>query len=106
VPVNPEEPTEQVPDVETFAYPNPFVPSRDEVVRIRYEVPEPQTVEVNIYDFGMTRVRTLRADEPAGQQELAWDGTDESGLRLPTGTYLYTVEVGGSTLRGEILLTN
>ena len=95
-----------MPDVETFAYPNPFVPSRDEVVRIRYEVPEPQTVEVNIYDFGMTRVRTLRADEPAGQQELAWDGTDESGLRLPTGTYLYTVEVGGSTLRGEILLTN
>jgi len=106
VPVNPEEPTEQVPDVETFAYPNPFVPSRDEVVRIRYEVPEPQTVEVNIYDFGMTRVRRLREDEPAGQQELAWDGTDESGLRLPTGTYLYTVEVGGSTLRGEILLTN
>lgn len=106
VPVNPEEPTEQVPDVETFAYPNPFVPSRDEVVRIRYEVPEPQTVEVNIYDFGMTRVRTLREDEPAGQHELVWDGTDESGLRLPTGTYLYTVEVGGSTLRGEILLTN
>jgi hypothetical protein len=106
VPVNPEEPTEQVPDVETFAYPNPFVPSRDEVVRIRYEVPEPQTVEVNIYDFGMTRVRTLREEEPAGQQEMVWDGTDESGLRLPTGTYLYTVEVGGATSRGKILLTN
>ena len=106
VPVNPDEPTEQVPDVKTYAYPNPFVRSRDEVVRIRYEVPEPQTVEVTIYDFGMNRVRTLREQEPAGQQEMVWDGTDASGLRLPTGTYLYTVEVGGTTARGKILLSN
>ncbi|WP_332326600.1 FlgD immunoglobulin-like domain containing protein [Salinibacter sp.] len=106
VPVNPEEPTEQVPDVETYAYPNPFVPSRDNVVRIVYDVPEPQTVEVSIYDFGMSRVRTLEEQEPAGRQETVWDGTDASGLRLPTGTYLYTVEVGGTTVRGKILLTN
>jgi hypothetical protein len=106
VPVNPEEPSEQVPDVETYAYPNPFIPSRDEVVRIAYEVPEPQQVEVTIYDFGMNRVRTLRDQEPAGQQEMVWDGTDGSGLRLPTGTYLYTVEVGGATARGKILVSN
>ncbi len=106
VPVSPEEPTEQVPDVETYAYPNPFVPSRDDVVRIAYEVREPKTVEVTIYDFGMNRVRTLREQESAGQQEMVWDGTDESGLRLPTGTYLYTVEAGDSTVRGKILLSN
>jgi len=106
VPVNPEDPTEQVPDVEAYAYPNPFVPSRDGVVRIAYEVPEPQTVEVTIYDFGMNRVRTLREREAEGRQEMTWDGTDASGLRLPTGTYLYTVEVGDATRRGKILLSN
>jgi hypothetical protein len=106
VPVNPETPTDQVPDVATYAYPNPFLPSRDDVVRIAYEVPEPQTVTVDIYDFGMNRVRTLQEEEPDGQQEMVWDGTDASGLRLPTGTYLYTVEVGGRTLRGKILLSN
>ena len=106
VPVNPEEPTEQVPDVKTYAYPNPFIPSRDEVVRIAYEVPEPQTVEVTIYDFGMNRVRTLREEESAGRQEMVWDGTGASGLRLPTGTYLYTVELRGTTARGKILLSN
>jgi flagellar hook assembly protein FlgD len=106
VPVNPEEPTEQVPDVETYAYPNPFVPSRDGVVRIVYDVPQSQTVEVNIYDFGMNRVRTLRDDEPEGRQEMVWDGTDGSGLRLPTGPYLYTVEMAGETVRGKILLSN
>ncbi len=107
VPVNPDEPTDQAPDVETYAYPNPFFPSQGDVVRIVYDVPEPQTVEVNIYDFGMNRVRTLREQEPAEQEEeMVWDGTDEDGLRLPTGTYLYTVEVGGKTLRGKILLSN
>ncbi|MFB6098438.1 MAG: FlgD immunoglobulin-like domain containing protein, partial [Salinibacter sp.] len=106
VPVNPKNPTEQVPDVATYAYPNPFIPSRDDVVRIVYNVPEPQTVEVSIYDFGMNRVRTLREEEAAGRQEMVWDGTGESGMRLPTGTYLYTVEVGGKTVRGKILLSN
>lgn len=106
VPVNPETPSEQVPDVQTYAYPNPFVPSQDQVVRIVYEVPAPQTVEVNIYDFAMNRVRTLSEQESTGQQEIVWDGTDDSGLRLPTGTYLYTVKVGGKTLRGKILLSN
>lgn len=106
VPVRPDSPTERVPQVDTYAYPNPFVPSRDAGVRIVYNVPESQTVTVSIYDFGMNRVRVLRDDEAAGRQEMVWDGTDGSGLRLPTGTYLYTVEVGGETMRGKILLTN
>lgn len=106
VPVNPDEPTEEVPDVETYAYPNPFIPSRDRAVRIVYEVSQAQTVEVNIYDYSMTRVRTLREQESAGQQEMIWDGTDDSGLRLPTGTYLYRADVGGKTVEGKIVLAN
>ncbi|WP_258096764.1 FlgD immunoglobulin-like domain containing protein [Salinibacter sp. 10B] len=106
VPVNPEEPTEQVPDVSTYAYPNPFVPSRDQLVRIAYELSEPQTVEVNIYDFSMNRVRTLTAQKPAGQQETVWDGTDAQGLRVPTGTYFYTVQLDNRTVDGKILVAN
>jgi len=108
VPVNPEpdQVSEEVPDVETYAYPNPFVPSRDQRVRIVYELDEPGPVEIDIYDYGMNRVRTLREDKPSGQQETAWDGTDDEGLRVPTGTYLYTVDLGEETLRGKIVLTN
>ncbi len=104
VPVNPDEPTEEAPDVETYAYPNPFVPSQHGRVRIVYEVSEPRTVELNIYDFAMNHVRTIRERKSAGQRETVWDGTDEAGLRLPTGTYLYTVELGGQTVRGKIVL--
>jgi hypothetical protein len=105
-PVNPDEPSEQVPDVATYAYPNPFVPSRDELVRITYELDESGPVEVTIYDFGMNRVRTLSDQKPAGQQETIWRGRDEQGLRVPTGTYFYTVDLGGRTVKGKILVAN
>jgi len=106
VPVNPEEPSESVPDVSTYAYPNPFSPSEDNVVRIRYELQEARSVTVEIFDFGMNRVRSLTRDQPPGQQEIAWDGTDDDGLRLPNGTYFYTVDLGGETVRGKILLVD
>ena len=105
-PVNPEQPTEQVPDVATYAYPNPFVPSRDDLVRIAYELDAPRTVTVTIYDFGMNRVRTITEQKPAGQQETVWRGRDAQGLRVPTGTYIYTVELGDRTVDGKIVVAN
>ena len=108
VPVNPspEQASEQVPDVETYAYPNPFVPSRDQLLRIAYELESAGPVTVTIYDFGMNKVWSTTETQPSGQQETTWDGTDDRGLRVPTGTYFYTVEVGGKTVQGKILLTN
>ena len=106
VPVNPEEPSETVPDVSTYAYPNPFSPSDDAAVRIRYELPEAGPVTVEIFDFGMNRVRTLTRQQPAGQQEVAWNGRSADGLRLPNGTYFYTVDLGGRTVEGKILLVD
>ena len=105
VPVNPEEPSERVPDVATYAYPNPFSPSNDRVVRIRYQLEASREVTVEIFDFGMNRVRTLRSQKSAGpNEETVWDGTDARGLRLPNGPYFYTVETDTGTERGKILL--
>jgi hypothetical protein len=105
-PVNPEQPTERVPDVSTYAYPNPFVPSRDQIVRFAYELQEARTVTVTIYDFAMNRVRTITKQKSAGQQETVWDGTDDQGLRVPTGTYFYRVEFGGNAVQGKVLVAN
>jgi len=105
-PVNPEEPTEQVPDVSTYAYPNPFVPSRDQLVRIAYELQEARSVTVTIYDFAMNKVRTITKQKSPGQQETVWDGTDDQGLRVPTGTYFYRVQFGNETVQGKILVAN
>jgi hypothetical protein len=104
VPVDPDEPSESIPEVDTYAYPNPFRPGQQEAVRIVYRLEEASSVEVQILDFGMTPVRTLTAQQSAGRQEMIWDGTDASGLRLPNGTYFYTVDTGDRTLRGKILM--
>ena len=90
----------------TYAYPNPFVPSQDQFVRIAYELENPGSVEINIYDFGMNRVRTITDQKPDGQQETVWRGTNDQGLRVPTGTYFYTVDLGGRTVKGKILVAN
>jgi hypothetical protein len=105
VPVNPETPSEAVPDVETYAYPNPFSPAADRVVRIRYELEQPADVEVRIFDFSMNLVRRIvDAGQSAGEQETEWDGTDSAGLRVANGPYFYTVDTGEKTVRGKILI--
>ena len=74
-------------------------------MRIRYERDAAGTTRVQILDFEMRRVRTLRArDASPGAHELVWDGTDARGLRLPNGTYFYEVETDRGRARGKILL--
>lgn len=106
VPVNPtaEQESDEVPDVATYAYPNPFSPASDGVVRIRYEMEQSGTVEIEIFDFGMNKVRTLTDRRSEGQHETVWNGTDAGGLRLPNGPYFYVVDTGSDTARGKILL--
>ena len=108
VPLNPETPTEEVPRVDTYAYPNPFSPAADRVVRIRYPLDTPRSVEIRIFDFNMNLVRRITDEaRPTGSQDAAetvWDGTDRGGLRLPNGPYFYTVDVGDRVVRGKILL--
>lgn len=105
VPLHPETPTAGVPDVETYAYPNPFSPAVDRLVRLRYEVPSAARVEVRVFDFGMNLVRRLvDEDQQAGTREVAWDGTDDGGLRVANGTYFYAVDTGKGTAWGKILV--
>ncbi len=99
VPTHPEEPTDRVPDVEAYAYPNPFSPSADRYVRIRYDRTEPASIR--IFDFGMNLVRTIPNAAPV---EQVWDGYDENGNRVANGVYFYEVDAGGASMTGKILV--
>jgi len=64
--------------------PNPFNPSTS----IRYALPEPALLRVEILDARGRLVRSLRAGlAPAGAGALAWDGRDARGHALPSGIY-------------------
>jgi hypothetical protein len=104
VPVRPDEPSEVAPRVEAYAYPNPFSPASDRIVRFRFEA-EGGSAEIRIFDFGMNLVRSLNsADLDAGEREVAWDGTDDDGYRVANGPYFYTIDAGGEAAWGKLLV--
>jgi len=88
---------------ETYAYPNPFSPG-SEPVRIHYAVSgtaglPASAVRIEIFDFGMNRVRTLINDaprNPAGEYDELWDGTTDDGTVVANGVYFYRVDAGGA----------
>ena len=105
VPLNPENPTDAIPDVDVFAYPNPFSPFVDGFTRIRYELEEARDVKIRIFDFGMNLVREINETGLAsGVRETIWDGTSDSGLRVANGPYFYLVDTGNESFRGKILI--
>lgn len=105
VPLNPDTPTEAVPRVETFAYPNPFSPFINRFTRIRYELEDTRDVSVKLFDFGMNLVRELDGSgQSAGIREVLWDGTDQNGVRVANGPYFYLVDTGRASFRGKILV--
>jgi hypothetical protein len=105
VPARTDSPTAQVPDVDAYAYPNPYVVGRG-FLRFRFELDAPDDVVVRVFDFAMEPVRTLEADGQAGPNEVLWDGRAESGARVASGVYVYVVQAGGETFSGRLVVVN
>ena len=82
-------------------YPNPLSPT----TRVALDLPTPAHVTVKVYSIGGRHVATL-VDGPmgAGQQSIQWDGTDDDGVEVPGGVYLYKVEAGSERARGKIVV--
>jgi len=72
--------------------PNPFNPS----TRIAYDLPWSGRVRLAIYDVRGALVRTL-VDEvlPAGHHVSAWDGKDQAGAAVASGTYIFAIDADG-----------
>ncbi len=82
----------------TYAYPNPFAPD-EEIVRIHYSTGGTSaSVTVEVFDFGMNRVRTIVRDASrsgTGEHDEIWDGSDNQGRQVANGVYFYRVEIDG-----------
>jgi hypothetical protein len=69
--------------------PDPFNPS----TQIRYLLPAPSRVSVTIYDARGRAVRRLFAGpQGMGLQSVTWNGTDDAGAPLSSGTYVARIE--------------
>ena len=68
----------------TGAYPNPFNPRTE----VRFELAENTRVRVDVHDVRGRLIRTLIDESrPAGPHAVMWDGTDNRGSTVASGTY-------------------
>jgi hypothetical protein len=82
--------------------PNPFSGSTE----IRFALPQPGRVELNVYNVAGQRVRTLSPGElRAGYHAVGWDGRDGQGNRLSNGVYFYRLEARGLDGRSQFAQT-
>lgn len=70
-------------------YPNPFNPSST----ISYAVPVESNVQIEIYDITGTLMKSFKMySQPSGYYNLTWNGTNEGGIQVASGTYIYRMK--------------
>jgi hypothetical protein len=82
-------------------YPNPFNPS----TTIPFSLPKASLVTMTVCDVLGTPVKTLLRDfMDAGAHSVHWDGRDETGQALPSGSYVLRMAAGEYTLTRVMVL--
>ncbi|MDI6839984.1 MAG: FlgD immunoglobulin-like domain containing protein [bacterium] len=87
-----------------YIRPNPFGQS----TVISYQLPETRgqksEVRLSIYDLAGRLVKSFARLKPYHTVTISWDGTDDSGNRLPSGIYFCKLQVGDENLTKQVLL--
>ena len=82
-------------------FPNPFNPQ----TKIRFDLPKEDNVTIELFNILGEKVTTIVDKRlPAGRFSVTWDGTDDSGKPLPSGTYLYRLHTDNFTKMSKMLL--
>ncbi len=83
-------------------YPNPF---NSETV-IRFNLPQPASVRLVIYDMQGRTVRTLLNNLPhtTGYHNVIWNGSDDFNKTVATGVYLFKIFAGNQTQVQKMIL--
>ncbi|MHB8337812.1 MAG: T9SS type A sorting domain-containing protein [Ignavibacteriaceae bacterium] len=82
-------------------YPNPFNPS----TTINFSLKSEAVVTIKIYSILGKEVRTLVNEErPSGNYSVLWNGCDNAGISVASGTYFYRYTAGNITQVKKMVL--
>ena len=83
-------------------FPNPFNPS----TTIEFTLPQQSIVNVEIYNILGSKVATLVDNQElsAGLKRLNWNGKDNNGVSVVSGTYIYRITSGDVTISKKMML--
>ncbi len=82
--------------------PNPFNPS----TTVSFDLNRSQVVRLHIYDVSGRLVHRLVDGVVlgAGRHDMVWMGRDDEGRAVPSGTYVYVLDVGGYRSARKMML--
>lgn len=82
--------------------PNPFNPKAE----IRFVMTRDNMAQLNIYNLRGEHVKTLVNGRLTGGQEhmYSWDGTDNTGRRMASGTYFARLRIGAEVMQVRKLM--
>ncbi len=83
-------------------YPNPFNPSTN----IKFTLPLNKKVSLKIYDILGNEVATLINNQEfsKGTHEVTWNGRNNAGAQVASGTYIYQLRFGNFTKSLKMML--
>jgi len=83
------------------SYPNPF----NLTTTIRYKIPNSSLVNLTIYDTTGRVIKILRNEyQTAGEYEIQWQGSDNSGRPVSSGIYFYQLKTNGNIQTKKMIL--
>ena len=83
------------------AFPNPF----SSILSIEYTVTKNERVTLSIYNLQGQLVKQLENERLGeGVHRSQWDGSDVSGMELPSGMYLIQLQIGDERSHKKVLL--
>jgi hypothetical protein len=83
------------------ARPNPFLGA----TRLSFSLPSAGPANLSVYDVGGRLVATLAAGQlAAGPHQYDWNGRIADGGLAPSGTYLYRLQAGSTTVTRKMAL--
>ena len=81
--------------------PNPFNPKTE----ISYQLAQAGPVSLAIYDASGRQVASIvHGAQPAGAYKVTWNGVDDGGRPVATGTYFCRLDAGGKTYSTRMVL--
>ncbi len=82
-------------------YPNPFNPE----TRIRYDLPKPVHVRLEVFNILGQKIRTLIDEtKPAGAFTAVWEGLTDNGEQVVSGVYIYYLKTEEFKMNRKMLL--
>lgn len=79
-------------------FPKVFNPARGETVTIEYLLSKPSQIELTIYSrIGRKIITLINEFKNAGTQAVSWDGNNDEGKRVASGTYNLILKIDNDT---------